>query len=628
MRKRPLNFNAKREIFNKNAKTHVKSLIENGAKVILDVNKNATGKTTRNLDFFVESEKSVAFVVHNHLHGLEKEKELNQYYPKFNEYVLLMRFEKVCPLFKETDENGEVIVDEGGEDVLKIELEEIANIYRQAGIPADEIHKKMDETFEQCPYTTRRNKFQKLGVKKAILSQHMLKALEKNNHVFDYLIFDEVDNLFGFSQVLTEGKIDEYKIEFEPSDPEPLKYNLGNNKHIIVKLKEIKKKLRQDVNNEYDNLARLFRNLEASEIEQHPQFERMLWLTEQKKITDNIYVMEGKDKIQRKIEYKLLPMLTDILVALTNPSQATLDGDGNPISVSLKVDVEIKEILPTIIISSARMRENIYMEKQLDIAFELARFKSESEIAKEQISFLRDRLYKYPENPSVNDFPSPEDVKPIMAYIYDPKTSTSNRKLKNADYFADNLRALINGWSIFKKKSYLNVKVDSKHRVRLITMKDFERQLFEKGKNLDNISGRGTHKIIKFFMGQSEFIENRAFGGKSAGSNPNSNIAYILLFGDWLNGEYTSFFQYLYYYGQQYSKYTKSGRQGFELNRLTPKPVEEDILQIIGLEFKEYILVSRYERPVFVISHLIASNFKYFRELFSKFNIDLQMVNV
>lgn len=190
------------------------------------------------------------------------------------------------------------------------------------------------------------------------------------------------------------------------------------------------------------------------------------------------------------------------------------------------------------------------------------------------------------------------------------------------------MRALINGWLVFKKNPHLNIKVDDKRRVRLITMKDFERQLFEKGKALDSIGGRGTHKTIKFFMGYSSFIENRTFGGKSAGSNPDFSIAYILLFGDWLNGEYTSFLQYLYYCGHQYSKYTKSNKYGFALDKMTPKPVEEDILNLIGLEFKEYILVSRYERPVFVISHLIASNFKYFRELFSKFNVDLQMVNV
>lgn len=629
MRRRPLSFKAKRDRFNKNAKIHIKNLLEDeGAKVIVDVNKNATGKTKRYLDLFVEPKKQVAFVVHNHSHGLEKEKELKRDHSQFNDYVLLMSFEKICPLFKELDENGDVVVDEKGEEVLKKDLVDIAKIYRKAGIPAGDIHKMMDQNHENCPYTLRWQSFHKMDVKKAILSQHMLKAIEGGDRVFDLLILDEVDNLFGFSENISKEMIKNYGIEFENSDPKPLSYNLGDNKKIIVKLKEVKKELREKVNSEFEELVQIFKDLEAEEIEQHSQFNHMLWLTKQKEITDNIYLVESKDKIQRNTEYKLLPMLTEILLILVDPSKATLDDEGNVISSTVRVDSKIEEIMPSVIIASARMRENIYMEKQLEIAFELARLKAEDYIAKEQISDLRQRLYKYPENPSADDFPSPKDLKPTMAYVYDPRISTSNKKLKDSDKFAENLRALVNGWLVFKKKPHLKITMDDKHRVRLITMKDFERQLFERGKDLDKVGGKGTHKTIKFFMGSSRFIENRTFGGKSAGSNPGSSIAYILLFGDWLNGEYTSFLQYLYYYGHQYSEYTKSNKYGFTLDNMTPRTVKEDILKLIGLEFKEYILVSRYERPVFIISHLIASNFKYFRELFAKFNIDLQLVNV
>ncbi len=112
-----------------------------------------------------------------------------------------------------------------------------------------------------------------------------------------------------------------------------------------------------------------------------------------------------------------------------------------------------------------------------------------------------------------------------------------------------------------------NVKPDSRHKIRIITYGDFidllhTKDVFEK---LEKIAGKVSKKIFELFTSSSSSTEWVAFGGTSAGPNPGNDVAYIYIFGDWLNGEFTSFLQYMYYNRDPYADFINPGRKGYKI---------------------------------------------------------------
>ena len=220
-------FDYKREKFNRKADKEVKALFEEGAKIVIDVNKNSSGKTTRYLKFLKESKSNVAFVVNNHEHGIEKARELKDLpHLKFSDFIHLMGLENACPVFKTTNKKGEEVNDE--------KKWEEAQVYRNAGFATRKIHTIMHPSGENCPYLSQWVKFYNMHPKKAIISQHMLEALGGGERLFDYLILDEVDGLLGFGESISQEDIQKLNIEFEKNEPEPLKYNLEDGTEIKI----------------------------------------------------------------------------------------------------------------------------------------------------------------------------------------------------------------------------------------------------------------------------------------------------------------------------------------------------------------------------------------------------------
>lgn len=90
--------------------------------------------------------------------------------------------------------------------------------------------------------------------------------------------------------------------------------------------------------------------------------------------------------------------------------------------------------------------------------------------------------------------------------------------------------------------------------------------------------------------------------------------------------------QYKFYDEVPYTEYTNPGRKGYQIKAKGVKDVtltvRMNILDIIGLEFKEYILASRLKkgRHVLIVSHLIYDDFADFKTIFSKFNIKLAKI--
>ena len=647
-------FDYKRERFNRKADKEVKALFEEGAKVVIDVNKNSSGKTTRYLKFLKESKSSVALVVNNHKHGIEKANELRELpFLKFTDFVHLMGLENACTAFKTI--NGK------GEEVIDSEKWEQAQVYRHAGFDTTKIHSIMHPNGKHCPYKRQWTRFNKMKPKKAILSQHMLESLGGGNQYFDYIILDEVDGLLGFGESISKEEVMEIDIKFEKNDPEPLRYNLEDGTEIKVPLKEVSRKDRKAVDYQYRDYCLKYADKTSSQIQNDENYDDLLKVIDKKAITDDVYLIEGKDKIQKNVEYKKISLLSKILLTLSNPVKITIDEDGNIISYTLDVKSKRLDIIPKIIIASARMRNNFLMDYQLQIAFETALLKAQKrtdfgktkaieslkeqlkisedeklmeqlqKIGLEQIEDLRKRMQYYPEKPDPKDFPTDDDAN-TYAFVVDPKKSISKRNAVHEKNIGENLESFVQGWQAFHNHLN-NVKPDRRHKIRIITYGDLIDLLHNKDvfKKLEKITwkGKGSKKIFELFTSSSNSTEWVAFGGQSAGSNPGNDVKYIYIFGDWLNGEYTSFLQYMFYNGDPYTDFTNPGRNGFQIKakggKEVPFTVRMNILDIIGLEYKEYILASRLKkgRHVLIVSHLIAGNFDTFEIIFRKFNIKL-----
>lgn len=208
-------------------------------------------------------------------------------------------------------------------------------------------------------------------------------------------------------------------------------------------------------------------------------------------------LIEGNDKIQNNTEYKKFSLLSKILLTLSNPVKYPPDEDGNIISYVVNVNKNSLDIIPKIIIASARMRDNVLMDYQLQIAFETALMKvqkrtdyvtpkkiedlkekfkiSEDEklfellrkIGFEQIEELRQRVKQYPEKPSSKDFPTDEDAI-TYAFVVNSNKSISKRNAVHEKNIGENVASFVRGWQIFHKL-LKNVKPDGRHKIGINT---------------------------------------------------------------------------------------------------------------------------------------------------------------
>lgn len=618
-------FNKARKKWNREADSEIKRLINDDfKKLIVDVGKNASGKTTRYLKYFKEYNDNIAFVVNNHIHGKEKREELQSRYPKFNSFAYLQGFENACPKFLTIDEKGNQIVNK--------EMLEQAEIFRNLGRKPGEIHKEMHgDGYERCEYNSQWAKFKILSIKKAMLSQTMLSAIGTRDVTFRTLVFDEVDGLLGFRDEIIANELDN-ELKFESPDPEPLEFILNKNRRAVIPIRKIDQVWGETIRVKVEKLQSKLKDKSIPEILKDGNYTELVRNLELLEYVDNQFVIVGENKFGVKV-YRDFPMLTKILKSLAQTQKATRDSQGNIISGIADANKIELEITPTIIIASARMRDNFIMKLQLEVCFELAKRIVKDEVEKEQIQHIWDNLAYYPEVTSKDDFPK---VRKTIAYFADPKESLSDRKLSHdSKLFPSFLIKLVKIRKRFLEEKGKLYGLDETTPFLLNTKKEFSEWLAREPKIA--VKGKGFYKAVQSFYKinlRSSQIMHKHYGGISAGTNPPKEIKYIILFGDWINGEYTSLTQYLYYDDPQYgSSYHYSdclavNKHGITVKPLTPELIRRDIFEIIGLEFKEYILGSRYERPVLAITHL-ATAYKdrtvYFQDLFSKFNIEMRI---
>jgi hypothetical protein len=593
-------------------------------RLILDIGKNATGKTTRYLEELKESKESFAFVVNNHKHGKEKEEELKSKFPNYTDFVYLEGLEYACPEFYNTDENGN--------KKKIVEMEATYSFYHKLGFSTRKVH-EIVHGVKDCHYVSQWDVFyNSLPIKKAVITQQMLLSGGGLSHNFRRIVFDETDGILGFKDEVKPDTLEKIRFDREITlviDPEDSDKFPGEKFEIT--LKEVDKKFKVNYKKNVEKLQKALNAVEKSigleKLSNSQEYKELTELLEYEDIINTGYLIKETNEAGQEICRKF-PLFTVFLLSIVNKDKIFIPN----YEETVNLDENLEPILPEITIASARMRDNFLMKSQLQITFELAKFLAKNNDEKLQIQHLWERKkYLKPE------YPDKEKVK-TNCYVVDPKKNYSGTQARNNPFL------LLSDALIFRKKMlerYNSVHnpngfVDKTPFILIMKKEVIGNSNGKKQKGTieklrakqEKMRGKGNYKRFEEFlkMLDKKDILLMYFGSTSAGSNPDEKYKYIFILGDWINGEYHNMLRYLTFDGKSYNEYTTSSPLGMTIKKTTPEAVKNRILDIMALEIKEYILLSRYKRPVFFVSHLIASNFQYFQKLYSNFNIDMKML--